>query len=161
MLRTKNVICTNLEHLGTIQEVPVRAADVTRRYLLNLLETGRFNKKELALAMDTSRSQLDNLLKKSGAPNLMSKHIDGISAHLHSSPAAVWKELHGLAVQMEKSPDAELELDHELPGRADRRKVSADRSEVPVDEADVEQREPSLPSPRPRRPAGQSPRRTR
>lgn len=139
--------------------VPVRASDVVRRYLMNLLATGRFKKKDLAEAMDTSRSQLDNLLTKPARDaNLMSKHIDGISAHLHSSPAAVWKELHGLAAQMEK--DLADPVGVELQGRVDR-KASADLPEPRADEEDAELLEPSLPSPRPRRPGGQSPRHPR
>lgn len=140
--------------MGTLPGVPVRASDVVRGYLAKLLQ-GRLNKKTLAEAMGTSRGHLDALLADEDA-NLMSKHVDGIAAAIGSTPRGVWLELAGVAKELEDAAPAP-----ELQGRQDRRSANVGRPEKPdADEGDAPP-ELELPSPRPRRPGGQSPRRSR
>lgn len=153
-IRTKFVTCTDFEHIGRLADVPVRASDVVRSYLAKLLQ-GRLNKKRLAEAMETSRSHLDEILVDEDA-NLMSKHVDGIAAAIGSTPRGVWLELAGVAKELE---DAVAPA--ELQGRQDRRSASVDLPEKPDAGEGDEPTGPELPSPRPRRPAGQSPRRSR
>lgn len=156
--RTDFAHCTKIEHLGTITRVPVSAYDVVKRYLQNLMDTGRVPKKvRLAEAMKTSRTQVYTALREG---RITIDHIEALAQYLHSTPSAVLGELAGLAKKMDEELAAEEQTDPpQLPGRVDREKfLSEDRRAPRGGEESSEPGEPSLPSPRRRRPGGQSPR---
>lgn len=163
---TDLVICTKNAHLDMMIDVDfVPAGEVVRRYLLNLLSTGRFNKKQLAAAIGSSRGHLDSLLKSGESPNLMSKHIDGIASALQSTPAAIWAELSGLAKGLTRAaagaPQQRVDDEELTQGKRDRNSVSAVPLETAVSAEGDERHEPVLPSPRPRKTRDRSPRRPR
>lgn len=123
-LRTDVVRCTNSEHLGMIGVVPATANDVVRRYLANLMKTGRVEKKATALAkaMGTSRTQVYASI---AAGTLTVDHVNALAKSLDSSVSAVWSELAGLAKLIDGGEE-EMATNREyveLLGRQDRRKA--------------------------------------
>jgi hypothetical protein len=129
--RTQCVLFTENVYRDNLLKVKVTAEDVARRFLNELLLRGGYKKKTLAPAMGTSRGHLDVVLRDG---NLLMDHITALSAQMKVGPHVVFRALATIAEMMHDESEAEsiqktTGVDDELPGRADRRAISAETIE--------------------------------
>lgn len=118
--RTISKLCTNSVPLGHTSGVEISAEDVVRRYLHGLMQ-GRFaTKTGLATGMGTSRAQLQASIRQG---HLTVGQMNSLAEAMGSSVWGVFKELSGLAEQMEKGRIAKLSEDElaDLVGGAERK----------------------------------------
>jgi hypothetical protein len=137
-------LCTSFEHLGHNLSVEISAEDVVRRYLHGLMQ-GRFaTKTALATGMGTSRAQLQASIRQG---HLTVGQMNQLAESMGSTIWGVFKELSGLAEQMEKGRIAKLTNDElaELVGGLEKR-GKADREAVLQGELDRERFSVATPS---------------
>lgn len=134
-IRTESEHCTEIEHLGRMEDVKIDAHQVVQRYVVNLRLTGRFQSIEaLSKAMVTSRTQVYEMFTTG---KMMTKHVNGLALAMETDLNSVYAELGGLAKNMQDGvvhPVTREELATIIKKRPKKKRGATEIGEAPPDQ---------------------------